>query len=282
MNKKRYVCGCSSVVEYFLAKEAVVGSNPITRSFIGYCMKIFDSIKENIKNVGYGKILNFLITVAISAIVACVVSAQKVKSSGKKMITDNPQAIIEAVEKYYKDEQRRAKEASSKKAPEVAKQLEKINPSLGNKNGQKVIVEFFDYACGHCKRQAVELTKVMKADSDVKVVLADLAIMSQHSLTAAQTGVYIALNKPDKLERYYTELSQKQVNQETIKQVLKTIGLPENYIKLAGKDKAVEEVLQRNFQLAREIGLQGTPALIINGKFIGGMITADDIASMLK
>ena len=148
------------MVEYFLAKEAVVGSNPITRSFIGYCMKIFDFTKESIKNIGYGRIVNFLITVAISAIVACVVSAQKVKNSGKKMITDNPQAIIEAVEKYYKDEQRRAKEASSKKAPQVAKQLENTNPSLGNKKGSKVIVEFFDYACGHCKRQAVEIHKV--------------------------------------------------------------------------------------------------------------------------
>ena len=205
-----------------------------------------------------------------------------VNYSVKKAIQNNPKMIIDSVDKYYKDQQRKVVEEYTKKAPEIAKRLEKTNPSIGNRNGSKVVVEFFDYACGHCKRQSVELAKVIKANNNVKVVLADLAIMSQHSLLSAQTGIYVALKNPSKLERYYSELSKKQINPESIKQVLTTIGLPENYMKLAEKDKQVEEIVRNNFQAAREIGLQGTPALIINGKFVGGMTTANDILAMLK
>ena len=244
-------------------------------------MMIFNSLKEKIQGISAGKVLHYVSLLLVMIVVSAIVS--KVVISGEKIIKDNPKAIIDSVEKYYKDEQQKARQTSIEKAPKIATNLEKANPTIiGNRNGSKVVVEFFDYACGHCKRQAVEMKKVIKSNSDVKVVLADLAIMSQHSLAAAQTGVYVALKNPDKLERYYDELSQKQVNPESIKQVLKMIGLPENYVKLASKDSKVEEVLQRNFQAAREVGLQGTPALIINGKFVGGMTTADDVIAMLK
>ena len=218
----------------------------------------------------------------VSMLVNKIFYKSSVEAMVKSSIKNNPEIIISSVENYYKEKDKKAKEASLKKAPEIAKRLEVTNPVLGNKNGSKVIVEFFDYACGHCKRQAVEMKKVIQENKDVKVVLADLAIMSQHSLSAAQTGVYISLKNPSKLERYYTELSQKQINLDTIKQTLKLIGLPENYITLASKDKNVEDIMMKNFQAARELGLQGTPALIIDGKFIGGMTTANDILAMLK
>ena len=271
------------MVEYFLAKEAVVGSNPITRSFYFDVMKILDLLKEKTSSCNKcSQICHLVSVVLISSIVAIIVNKIMIKSSVSKELKNNPKAIIDSVEGYYRNQQKKSQEEATKKAPKVAKNLEMTNPVLGNKNGSKVIVEFFDYACGHCKRQATEIHKVIQADKDVKVVLADLAIMSQHSLTAAQTGVYIALKNPSKLERYYIALSQKQISPDTIKQTLKTIGLPENYVSLASKDKNVETIMQQNFNAAREIGIQGTPALIIDGKFVGGMITAGDILAMLK
>jgi len=247
-------------------------------------MKIFNTSDNKFSScTKCSKVCCVLSTIVISTIVAIVVNKIMFNKTVESAIKNNPKAIIDAVEKYYKDEQYRAKENASKKAPEIAKKLEKTNPLIGNPKGSKVIVEFFDYVCGHCKRQAVELGKVIKEDSDVKVVLADLAIMSQYSLTSAQVGIYISLKNPDKLERYYHELSKLEINSPSVvKKVLNKLGLPENYIDLASKDKQVEQILQGNFQAAREVGLQGTPALIINGKLIGGMVTANDITAMLK
>lgn len=201
----------------------------------------------------------------------------------KKVIEKDPQFVVDAIEKMYREKQQKEQQERTKKAPEIAKQLENRNNTvLGNKKGKKVIVEFFDYACGHCKREAQELHKVIQQDKDVKVVLADMAIMSQHSLTAAQVGIYIGLYNPEKLEKYYLEMSKSNVDPQSIKKVLSKIGVKEDTIKKSAESSKVKEILESNFNAAREIGLQGTPALIVNGKFIPGMITADDIISILK
>ena len=50
----------------------------------------------------------------------------------------------------------------------------------------------------------------------------------------------------------------------------------------AKNDEKVRDVIEKNYGYAKELGLQGTPALIIGGQFVGGMISADQIESMLK
>jgi len=228
-------------------------------------------------------ICNIIATIVISLIVSLIVNATMGASRVKSVIKKDPEFIVDSINEMYKKKQDEERKNREKKAPEVAKSLnEKNNPYLGNKNGSKVIIEFFDYACGHCKKQSQELHKVIQQNKDVKVVLADLAIMSQHSLLSAQVGVYIGLYAPSKMEKYYLGMSKEQVTPENIKKVLKNIGLPENYVERATKDTKVREVLERNFNAARDMGLQGTPALVIGDKFIPGMITADDIISILK
>ena len=205
-----------------------------------------------------------VISTIVSIVVSNVVSASKVKS----VINKDPKFIIDALQNMEQKEK--------KKTQEQGKSV------LGNKNGSKVIVEFFDYNCGHCKRQSIELEKLISKDKEVKVVLADLPILSEDSFIAAQVGVYVALNNNSKLADFYHLLNQKRADKNAIKEVLKSVGLPANYLEKAQKDSSVKKIIQNNYEYAKQVGLQGTPALIINGKFIGGMVTEDDLKNMLK
>lgn len=224
-----------------------------------------------------------LSTAVISTIISIIVCKIMVSSNVKKTIEKDPKFILTSIEKMYQKERKEAQEKASKKAPEVAEKIAKSNnPFVGNPNGSKIIVEFFDYACAHCKRQAVELNKLIREDSDVKVIFADLPIMSANSLTAAQLDVYIGIKNPEKLEKFYIELSKHNIDIASIKSVLKMVGLPENYLNKAKDSKEVANILEANYNYAREVGLQGTPALLVNRKFIGGMVSADDLKAMLK
>ncbi len=253
-------------------------------------MKIFPLKSLNSDNVKDGSCCKkcclacyIVSTTLISAIVALIVCKITVSSNVKKTIEKDPKFIISSIEKMYQKERKDAQEKALKKAPEMAEKIAKgDNPFFGNPNGSKVVIEFFDYACGHCKRQATELYKLVSTDSDVKVILVDLPIMSANSLTAAQVGVYIGINNPAKLDRFYTEMSKHNVDIASIKAVLKMIGLPESYVNSAKNDKKVAKILEANYNDARDIGLQGTPALLVNGKFVGGAVSADDLKAMLK
>ena len=85
-----------------------------------------------------------------------------------------------------------------------------------------MVVEFFDYNCGHCKRQTVELKKLIGKNKDVKIVLVDMPILSANSLTAAQVGVYLAQHYPNKLEGYYNEMAKTQADFETVMKEFET------------------------------------------------------------
>ena len=243
-----------------------------------------EKLKSNCKTTSVCNILGvILISAIVSIVVNKMMSGGNVEKQVKKTIANDPKFIIDAIEKMYQNERKEAQEKMAKKAPEVAKKLqESNNPYLGKKNGSKIVIEFFDYACGHCKREAMELAKLTKEDKDVKVILADLPIMTKNSLDAAQLGIYISLKNANKFEKYYTMVSQKNVDPASLKIIIKALGLPENYIAKSKDDKDVKNILQANYNYAREIGLQGTPALIVNGKFLPGAVSANDLKDMLK
>ena len=108
-----------------------------------------------------------------------------------------------------------------------------------------------------------------------------MPFLSQGSVIASQVGMYIALNNPSKLEKYYEEISSKNTTNETIKSAIKNLGLPANYFDKAVKDKKVQEEISKNFEFSREVGIQGTPALIVNDKLINGS-SAEEIKAMLN
>lgn len=237
---------------------------------------------KNKKNIEMCKKVCFIVIVStIVSLITNLILNRNVLT--QKAIEKNPKFIIDAIEKMYKEEQQKQQQEASKKAPEIAKQIEKTSKSvIGNKNGNKLIVEFFDYNCGHCKRQAVELKKIISQNKNVKVILADLPILSANSLLAAQVGIYISLHENSKLEKFYTEFTKTPADPASIKAVLKKLKIDEKIIEKAKKDEDVKSIIEQNYSYAKEIGIQGTPALIVNGKFFGGMIQASDLSSLLK
>ena len=218
-----------------------------------------------------------VISTIISLIVSNVVSASKVKS----VINKDPKFIIEALQNMEKNERQKSEEQARKKAPEIQQKIVSESKSIiGNKNASKNAVLFFDYNCGHCKREAVDIKKLID-NNDVKVALVDLPILSENSYIAAQVAVYVALNNNNKLASFYELLNKKNADKNGIKEVLQSIGLPANYLEKAQKDESVRKIIQQNYDYAKSLGLQGTPALIINGKFIGGAVPADELRNML-
>ena len=243
-------------------------------------MSIFSKMKAK---QHYVFVKNLLITIGVSAVVSAIVCYCCSGAMTKKVINKDPKFIVDAINNMYQQEQQKQQEASTKKAPEIAQKIVAESKSvIGNKNGSKLVVEFFDYNCGHCKRQSREFKNLLTENKNVKLVLVDLPILSQNSLLAAQVGIYIALNENSKLDKYYDELSKHPADLLTIKNVLKKLKISESIIEKAKKDEKVKSVIEQNYAYAKEIGVQGTPALIINGKFVGGMVSANDISSMLK
>ena len=153
---------------------------------------------------------------------------------------------------------------------------------IGNKDGEKIVIEFFDYNCGYCKRSFPELMELISENKDVKVILKELPVLGESSVLASKAA--IASKKQNKYFLMHQELMNLsgKISINDIKDISGNIGI--NYEQLKtdmNKDETVL-LIKESYRLADLIGVRGTPAFIINKKLIPGAIGKDEILKILK
>ena len=153
---------------------------------------------------------------------------------------------------------------------------------LGNNEGKKVIIEFFDYNCGYCKRSFPELMELILNDSDIKVILKELPVLGESSILASKYA--IAAQKQNKYFEMHKELINfsGQISTNDIKNISKTIGINFEQLKTDMNHDETILLIRENYRLADLIGVRGTPAFIINKKLIPGAIGKNEMVKLLK
>ena len=156
------------------------------------------------------------------------------------------------------------------------------NLFLGNKNGKEIIIEFFDYNCGYCKRSFPEIMELVSENKDIKIILKELPVLGESSILASKAS--IASQKQDKYFEFHQELINFSglISLIDIKKISKELGI--NYEQLQ-KDMDSEEtilLINESYRLADLIGVRGTPAFIINNNLIPGAIGKNEMLRFLN
>lgn len=144
-----------------------------------------------------------------------------------------------------------------------------IIPYLGPKDAKVTVVEFFDFACGHCKALAPVIAELSKNNPDVKFVFQPLYFMSDHSNYASRVS-FAAFKKGKFLEVFEGIMTLPNMNQETINQILIDEGLNVDEIKTLIEEKEIRRGVQDVDALSQVLGINGVPMLIINGEAFYG------------
>ena len=153
---------------------------------------------------------------------------------------------------------------------------------LGNKNGKDIIIEFFDYNCGYCKRSFPEIMELVSENKNIKVILKELPVLGESSILASKAS--IASQKQDKYFEFHQELINYSglISLPDIKKISKELGI--NYEQLQKDMNSDETILLINesYRLADLIGIRGTPAFIINNDLIPGAIEKNEMLRFLN
>ena len=156
------------------------------------------------------------------------------------------------------------------------------NLFLGNKNGKEVIIEFFDYNCGYCKRSFPEIMELVSENRDIKIILKELPVLGESSILASKAS--IASQKQDKYFEFHQELINFSgiISLIDIKKISKELGI--NFEQLQRDMNSEETILLINesYRLADLIGVKGTPAFIINNNLIPGAIGKNEMLRFLN
>jgi protein-disulfide isomerase len=153
------------------------------------------------------------------------------------------------------------------------------NLVFGNPEGSQVVYAVVDYNCGHCRSELTDLLTLTDRDDDVKVVLKNFPILGNSSEDAALGAAAIAEGPPltpEQTRQFIQNIAGSEVR-------LDQTGMMELYGQAAGSvrqgqlDKQYPEAIrsekfspsiESNYNLAHELGINGTPAIIYNSEIL--------------
>lgn len=154
-------------------------------------------------------------------------------------------------------------------------------PFLGSKDAKVEIVVFSDYKCGYCRAFDEVIEKVLSNPSyhgKVKFIIKEFPILSRVSNFMAIGALEVFKKNPEKYNKFHTLLYKSDVNsQEDIVALGKKVGT-----KLTLEENPeIMGMLSKNRSLATDLGIRGTPAIIIGEEFIGGFIGESDLIARI-
>ena len=206
-------------------------------------------------------------------------------------LVTKPEVLIEASkalqQKQMAESSGKAKEAITKNAASLFNAAQA--PKFGTINGDITIVEFLDYQCGHCKTMSPVIAELLKADPKIQVVIRGLPIFGDASKTATKAVIASTKQGTEKFVKFNEALlaTTEPLNEKNIFALAKKSGLDTAKLKKDMSAKEVEDQVNENFRLAREIGLMGTPAFVLANRnlskteFVPGATTKEDLSALI-
>jgi protein-disulfide isomerase len=210
-----------------------------------------------------------------SANAAAGLNKAQVEVVVKEVIKNNPELILESLraaqEKSMHDSQKKAQEAIASHRGEL--ENSKDSPVAGNPNGDVTIVEFFDYRCGYCKSAHKTAQELLQSDKNIKFIYKQLPVLGEESAYAAKAAIAVYHLDKQKFFSFHDKLMQtSQINKESIAKLVTEVGIDLTKFNATIDKPIIQEELEKTKELANKIDVNGTPAFIINGKFVGGAI----------
>ncbi len=222
--------------------------------------------------------LAFMAALLLAASPASAETTPEQKSEIEAIIRDyliaNPEVIEEAINALRARQEQEAVAAQSKAIEESREAI--FNSAnqmvLGNPQGPITLVEFFDYNCSYCKRALSDMTALIDANPDLRVVIKEFPILSEASVEAARISVAIKDSAPDNYLQFHQELFSRpgQASGDKALEIAKDLGLDPQALMTAANSEAVTRNLQEVQQLAEVLGISGTPSYVIGGELVPG------------
>lgn len=205
---------------------------------------------------------------------------RQVRQIVKEYIQDNPDQIISSLRAF---EEKRMEEARQAERAQIKFSKEELydfsgSPFAGDPNGDVVVVEFFDYSCGYCKRALPTIKKLLEEDKKVKVVFKEYPILGPSSARMAQVALGIYQLDKSKYLEFHSELMKANIRgEDQLMALVEKLGFDKAEVQAASQKPEVAKEIELTRGLAIYEGIRGTPSFMVGGELIRGAI---DIATL--
>jgi protein-disulfide isomerase len=193
----------------------------------------------------------------------------------REYILNNPEILPEAMQNLQ--------------ARELAKVVEENRKTIetpfagaweGAADGDVVLVEFFDYACGYCRAALPDISRLIAEDKKLKVVYREMPVLGEPSLEAAKAS--LAAAQQGKYMPYHKAMfAAGRPSPSSIADAQRQAGMDAGETRDAIKSQAVQDELSKSAELQRSLQLNGTPSWVVGTKVMVGAVGYDALKAAI-
>jgi len=194
-------------------------------------------------------------------------------------LRQNPSILRDAVKALQTDDGERQRAAITGMKDKL---VDAADPVGGNPRGDVTIVEFFDTRCPYCRKLEPAMAELLARDRGVRLVYKDLPILGPESVLGSKA--LLAAQKQGGYEKLREAImaAPPQTTKATIQEAAQRAGLDWRRLEHDMDDPAIQSRIAANLQLARSIGIEGTPALVIAGDLIPGAVDLPELREAVR
>ena len=209
--------------------------------------------------------------------------ADAVKKLVHDYLLEHPEVIVESLkaqdERQQVGNQAEQHQVITQRHAELFE--DPASPVLGNPQGSVTIVEFFDFRCPYCKGMAKELSDLVRADGNIRLIYKDFPILgpasqfaSKAALAAQRQGKYMDLHQA--LMGFKGQLSD-----DVVLDLAKRTGLDMTQLQKDMDRPEIEAQIRKNYDLATALKISGTPGFIIGDSVVDGAMPIDKMKELV-
>jgi protein-disulfide isomerase len=205
----------------------------------------------------------------------------------REYLVSNPDVLREAIEALDKRdkavaEAERQKVVASQSGPLFSS---KYQATIGNPKASATLVEFFDYNCHFCKGALPDVTKLMKDDPNLKVVLKDYPVLGPGSVEAAKVASAARNQLPgDKFWAFHFKLLgwRGPIGKNEALAVARELGLDMDRLAKDIESPEVKAGLDEVMRLADSLQINGTPTFVVGQDVVVGAVGYDQLKDKVE
>ena len=141
------------------------------------------------------------------------------------------------------------------------------------------IVYFMDYQCPACRKYTPDVARVLKEDPRIRVIYRDTPLLGPRSDKAAMAAIASSFQGRHEAFHHALMMTKGPLDDSAIKAAAKEAGVNWSTLErdMITRREDIQLLIARNFELATEIGIAGTPAFIVGERQSDGALDYESL-----
>lgn len=212
---------------------------------------------------------------------------ESLRAEIRDYLVSNPDVILEAIQILTLRQEVAAHQSQAALIDRNSREIfaDGRSWSGGNPDGDIVLVEFFDYRCGYCKKAFPIVEEFVRADGNVRFVLKEYPVLGSESALAARLAIATKMVEGDDAYKEIHDALMEYRGPFRLKALISLIddfGYNSAEIVSVMESGEISGVIRDNKRLASDLGISGTPSFVIEDRIHRGTISARALRDLVS